>query len=262
MIDFNKIVNKLWKIKWEFIDIGDVADIVDPDFRKKTTDKRSVTYKTLYRLKWGNIITPIKQGLYYVSMWENINIEGIIEDSYWKIVKKLLARETGSEYFISGNKALEILMRDYSAPKRLLICGLESTKNLQISEAYSLSIRPITSGKKTGNKNIYPLLKKYTNTLEIDGEKLRVACPELALLDTLLLRDADNWIDQYLIEKFLKRSSKILGREVLWKLVSMKYITALNRLRAIAKDMNNKQLYEMCIDIIKQEGGGCFVSGK
>ena len=249
-------------MKWEFIDIDDIADIVDPDFRKKSTDKRSITYKTLYRLKWGDIITPIKQWLYYVSMGEKTNIEGEIEDNYWKIVKKMLSREIQGEYFISWNKALEILMKDYSAPKKLLISGQESTKNLQISETYSLSIRPITSGKKTGNKNIYPELKKHTNTLEIDGEKLRIACPELALLDTLLLRDTENGIDQYLIEKFLKRSSKILSREILGKLVSMKYITAINRLRSIAKDTKNKALYEICIDIIKQEGWGCFVSGK
>lgn len=153
-------------------------------------------------------------------------------------------------------------MKDYSAPKKLLVSGQDATKNLQISDTYSLSIRPITSGKKTGNKNVYPLFKRYTDLLEIDGQKLRIACPELALLDTLLLRDADNGIDRYLIEKFLKRSSRILRRDVLGKLVSMKYITAINRLRSIAKDMENIQVYEMCIDIIKQEGGGCFVSGK
>ena len=262
MIDFNKIVNKLWKMKWEFIDIDDISDIVDPDFRKKSLSKRSPTYKVLYRLKGNNIILPIKQGLYYIPENENINIEWIIEDSYWKIIKKVLSREVQGEYFISGNKALEILMKDYSAPKKLIVSGQENTKNLQISDTYSLSIRPITSGKKTGNKNIYSLFKKYTDSLEIDGEKVRIACPELALLDTLLLRDTDNGIDQYLIEKFLKRSSKILRREVLGKLVSMKYITALNRLRSIAKDMKNTQVYEMCIDIIKQEWGGCFVSGK
>jgi len=74
------------------------------------------------------------------------------------------------------------------------------------------------------------------------------------------MRDMENGIDQYLVEKFLKRSSKILRREVLGKLVSLKYITAINRLRSIAKDMNNMPVYEMCIDIIKCEGGGCFVS--
>jgi hypothetical protein len=63
-----------------------------------------------------------------------------------------------------------------------------------------------------------------------------------------------------LIEKFLKRSSRMLRREVLWVLVSTKYITAINRLRSITKDTKNTIIYEMCIDIIKQEGGGCFIT--
>lgn len=260
MIDFNKIVNKLWKMKWEFVDIDDIADIVDPDFRKKSSVQKSSTYKVLYRLKWNDIIIPIKQWLYYVRENETTNIEWIIEDRYWRIVKKILAREANGEYFISGNKALEILMKDYGAPKKLLVTWKEATKNLQISPSYSLSIRPITSGKKTLSQNIYPLLRKYSDSIEIDGESLRIACPELALLDTLLLRDTENGIDQYLVEKFLKRSSKLLRREVLGKLVSMKYITSINRLRSIAKDMKNMQVYDMCIDIIKREGGGCFIT--
>jgi hypothetical protein len=193
---------------------------------------------------------------------EDISIEEIVESLYWKIVKKILSRETGGEYFLSGNKALVIHMKDYSAPKKLLASGREATRNLQISESYSLSLRPMTSGVKTGNKNLFSALRKYTPLLEIEGEKLRVACPELALLDTLLLRDNDTGIDQYLVEKFLKRSSKILKREILGKLVSLKYITAINRLRSITQSMGNTPLYEMCIDIIKREGGGCFVSGK
>lgn len=96
----------------------------------------------------------------------------------------------------------------------------------------------------------------------MEGQKFRIACPELALLDTLVLRDAHTGIDQYLVEKFLKRSSKTLSRETLGALVSLKYITAINRLRSIAQGMGNTPLYEMCVDIIKQEGGGCFVSGK
>lgn len=41
--------------------MGDIADIVDPDFGKKSIEEKSPTYKTLYRLKGGRVITPIKQ---------------------------------------------------------------------------------------------------------------------------------------------------------------------------------------------------------
>jgi len=150
-----------------------------------------------------------------VSNGEETNIDTIIEDRYWSIVKKILSKETNGEYFLSGNKALEILMKDYSAPKKLLVSGKGSTKNLQISDISILSIRPITSGKKTLNKNIFSLLKKYTSPIEMDGERLNIACAELALLDTLLVRDMDSGIDEYLVKKFLKRSSKTLSRKIL-----------------------------------------------
>lgn len=48
-------------MKGEFIDIDDIADIVDPDFRRKSPAKRFSTYKILYRLKGNNVIIPIKQ---------------------------------------------------------------------------------------------------------------------------------------------------------------------------------------------------------
>lgn len=146
---------------------------------------------------------------------EETNINTIIDERYWSIVKKILSRETLGEYFLSGNKALEILMKDYGAPKKLLVSGKNSTKNLQISDVFTLSIRPIASGRKTLNKNIFPFLKKYTSPVEMDGEKLSVACAELALLDTLLMRDMENGIDEYLVKKFLKRSSKTLNRKIL-----------------------------------------------
>lgn len=262
MISFDKIVKKLWKLSGSIVTIDDISDITDPDFRKKSLTKRFTTYKVLYRLKAFNIITPIRQWLYFVGNGEETNIDTIIDERYWSIVKKILSRETLGEYFLSGNKALEILMKDYGAPKKLLVSGKNSTKNLQISDIFTLSIRPITSGKKTLNKNIFPLLKKYTSPIEMDGEKLSVACAELALLDTLLMRDMENGIDEYLVKKFLKRSSKTLNRKILWELVSLRYITAINRLRSIAKEMGNAPLYEMCIDIIKQEWGGCFVGDK
>lgn len=54
-------------------------------------------------------------------MGDDVDIEKIVEDGYWKIAKKMLSRETGGEYFISGNKALEMLMKDYSAPKKCIV---------------------------------------------------------------------------------------------------------------------------------------------
>lgn len=110
-------------MKGSIVDIHDISDIVDPDFSKKPTGERSSTYKILYRLKAHGIITPIRQGIYYIPDNEDTKIEAVIEENYWSIVKKILSHESDGEYFISGNKALEILMKDYSVPKKLIVSG-------------------------------------------------------------------------------------------------------------------------------------------
>ena len=262
MISFDKVVKKMWNLEGNIISIIDVSNITDPDFSKKDSVAKSSTYKTLYRLKACDIITPIRQGLYFVNNQKSTSIERIIEDNYWSIAKKILTQETGGEYFISGNKALEIYLKDFSLPRKLITYHPAGTKNIALSPDHTLSIRPINSGKKTSNKNLYTVLKKYTKTIEIDGIKLRIASLETSLLDALLIRDESDGIDQYLINKCIKRFGKTLDRKILWDLVAQKYITSINRLRELARDSGNTPLYELCLDIIKQEGGGCFITSK
>ena len=260
MIDFDKIVKKLWKLEGKIVSIDDISDITDPDFRKKSVNRRFVTYKTLYRLKALGIITPVRQWLYFVGNGKSVDIDTTLEERYWSIAKKVLTRETGGEYFLSGNKALEIYLRDYSIPRKLIVYSAKETKNLRLSEHYSLSIRAIKSGKKTSNRDLYGTMKKLVRSMEIEGEKIKIACPEASILDALLIRDNTERIDQYLIEKFIKRSGKSLDRTIMGALVEKKYITSINRLKEIATHMKNTALAAMCLDIIKQEGGGCFIS--
>jgi hypothetical protein len=42
--------------------------------------------------------------------------------------------------------------------------------------------------------------------------------------------------------------------------VRVRYITAVNRLRAIAKEAGYDQLYRDCLDVIRNEGANCFIS--
>ena len=155
-------------MRGHFVDIDDVAKITDPDFRARTLDKRSPTYKILYRLKATGVLTSIRQGLYYVSMGETVDTRRLLEDRYWSIARKVLMRETGGEYFLSGNKALELALRDYSAPARLIVSTRDSLASLRLSDRYTLSLRTITSGQRLGGKNLFPSLRKHTTTMEIE----------------------------------------------------------------------------------------------
>lgn len=236
---------------------------MDPDFSVRKNEGRTASYKFLYRLRSLDIITPVRQGIYYVNNGKSVDMDRIFDRIYWQMIRKILRDETGGEYFISGKKALELLMRDLSIPDSLIVYSKnEQNKKITLSPTHTILIKSITSGKKTANKNLYNDLKKYTETIEIEGKKTRIAGSELALLDSLIIRDNIERIDRYLLEKFIKRFGKSLRREILGKLVSLRYITAINRLKEVARDMGDEKLADTCLDIIKVEGGGCFVSRK
>lgn len=63
------------------------------------------------------------------------------------------------------------------------------------------------------------------------------------------------------MSKFLSKYPKALRREELGKLVSFKYLKAVNRLREIARDKRYSDAYEKALDVVKREGGNCFVTG-
>lgn len=64
-----------------------------------------------------------------------------------------------------------------------------------------------------------------------------------------------------MVTKFLSKYPKALRREALGKLVSFKYLKAVNRLREIARDKRYADAYEKALDVVKREGGNCFVTG-
>lgn len=97
--------------------------------------------------------------------------------------------------------------------------------------------------------------------MEIDGAKFRVACGEHAVLDTLTVHKGISETDEYAVVKYLSKYSKTIRRDVLGELVSCKYLIAVNRLREIARDKEYPSLYEKALDVVKREGGNCFVTG-
>lgn len=83
---------------------------------------------------------------------------------------------------------------------------------------------------------------------------------EAALLDTLTIHDREEGIGEGLVLKFLKRYETKLERGNFGILVAIRYIRAMNRLRSISKEQGYDRLYDICLDVIKHEGGGCFVT--
>jgi hypothetical protein len=70
----------------------------------------------------------------------------------------------------------------------------------------------------------------------------------------------ETWVEESNIIRFLKNFHKDLKRDSLGDLVKYRYIRAINRLRVIARDNGYEDLYKKTLDIIRDEGGGCYVN--
>lgn len=262
MITFNKIVNKLCKMESKVLSIFDIWCFINPDFSPTNNQKWKEIYKLIYRLKACNIIIPIKNSLYFVNNKKNYREIDLIDKYYWSILKKLISQYTYWDYYIWCNKALELHLKDYSLPNQVIVYTKDIQKTIKIAKNYTLLFKTIKSWKKHENKNIFNKLILYTKNIEIDGIKFRISNEELSVLDALLVRNNKSKLNNYLIEKFLKKYSRFLSREIMWKLVSLKYITSINRLKKTANKFDEKDLYDKCLDIIKVEGWGCFIQLK
>ncbi len=259
MITFDKIVSKLWKQKGELLNIYDIWSIYDPDFSVSNKKHAREIYKIIYRLKADKTIFPIRNSLYYISYWESADLTQILDSKYWKIVKKLISDETWWKYLIGGKKSLEIHLKDYSIHNKLIVYTKDIQKIITINgdlKVYFKIFKPWKSSKISFNS----ILEFFSESLIFEWINLRVSNKELSILDSLLLSEKDSWIDDYLLKKFLTKYNKSLSREILWKLIKIRYISSINRLRSISKNNNYDKLYSDCLDIIKVEWANCFLS--
>ncbi len=58
----------------------------------------------------------------------------------------------------------------------------------------------------------------------------------------------------------MRSFAALLDRDILGNLTRLRYIRPLNRLRVIARDLGYSDLYAMTLEIIRDEGGGCYLN--
>lgn len=262
-MELHKIVKKLEKKMWKIITTQDIKDLVDPGAREIVSEDARVA-QTVYALKWQWVIQSLRNGLYYVCDGETEDVESIIDKHYWEVVKTIISQEVGKDYIIWGEKALELLMMDFSIPYSLIIYTRDISKKVAISPRHEILFRTMITGEKTHRVNAFGILKKQSAPIDIKinmkREILKVFWYEAALLDTLTIHDHEEGIAEALALKFIKRYESKLERGNFGILVSIRYIRAINRLRQITKEHGYTRLYENCLDVIKKEGWGCFVT--
>ncbi len=255
MITFDKIVKKLLRNVWDIVSIVDIGLIIDPDYDKWSTKFSTQIYKTIYRLKSSWFLVTIKNGLFIISSWdEKINFD----DYYWQIVHKLIYNECWNMYVLSGIKSLELLSKDLSAHNQLIVYTKNVSRILHFGN-YSIHLKPFISNANNKKLSFQNFIDTYSFKIMIDWVKINISNKELSLLDSLYSR---SWDSFYVVKKFLLNNHKSISRQLLWNLVKFKYITSINKLKQISKDLNFNDLYSICLDIIKIEWAHCFIAKK
>lgn len=204
-----------------------------------------------------NIVENISKGLYRIvngKMWIVS-----MDDDYWIIIEKLIALYSPSGGIIGWEKALELHLQNYSIPDILIIYTRDTAQRVRLKNDREIHFRTLVSGEKTGGKNLYRILTEEVSVFS-QNKKIQFLSLESSLLDALSLRRHDEWVEESNILRFLKSYHMKLRREILWTLVRYRYIRAINRLRVLARDNGYTELYKKTLDVIRDEGGGCYLN--
>jgi hypothetical protein len=185
----------------------------------------------------------------------------LVESHYWEIARAYIAREVRSEYFVGGAKALELHISDFSTPSVLIVYTKSVSKQVIITRNHRIVFKIREAGKRSGG-NLFAKLSGFVTKKRIDDLDFKILSHEAALLDMLLLQNNAGVLDGYLVGKFLKKFHGAMRRDILGKLVELRYISSINRLREIAKASGYEELYRDCVSVIRDEGAGCFLTSK
>lgn len=229
--------------------------MIDPE---KKPEYQTQVDKTIYRLKAEWHIITLKSWVYVVPSEDDLHLNSVdlLEKYFLKLLKKYITSEVGTEYYIWGVKALEFHMKDYSLPQKIYIINSQVQKKIKIGE-FELHFK-ILYGRKQGRKvKLYPQFIRFIEEKEILGVKLKLACLELALIESAIVWDIDQGLDVGFLSKTLKKYSWVLNFDICSEIGKYKYNMAFNRLKELSKTLT-PEFSKLCLDIIKKNGG-CFV---
>lgn len=252
MISFNNIVKKVLKKWWKILWKKDIYEIIDPERNPKVQKKVDMV---IYRMKAQQIILPLKSGVYIIPTDEdkNLNQIDLMEKYYLGLVKRYIRYYVWNQYFLSWKKSLEIHMKDFSIPEKLVIITRNLEKKIKVWN-YEIIFKTI-SGKSEWKKiNLFSRLYSMSVKRNVEWIEFKVAWLEHALLETTLMQENYEWISLTLLVKTIKKYGRILNYETLREIWKYKYIMSFNRIKEISKPIDT-QLSELCLDIIKQNWG-------
>ncbi|MCD5380833.1 hypothetical protein LR004_02800 [Candidatus Gracilibacteria bacterium] len=255
MKDFNKIVKNLGNISGKLFFKEDIYELIDPEKKPEYT---SLLNKTIYKLKAQGIILGIKAGVYLVPTQDDMKLNKIdlLDKYYLKLLKKIITKEVGSHYYISGQKSLEIHMKNYEIADRIFVVNRNINKRVKIGDK-EIVFKTISGNVNTGKVKKINLYSKFATTVvtkNIEDVDIKISSLELSLLEAALITDSEVGFDIGLISKALKKYSSVLNKGHFYEIGKYKYIMSFNRLKELSKDLDD-DLYKLFLDIIKVNGG-------
>ena len=260
-MDFNKIVKILWNKRWKIFFKEEIYELFDPEKKAEYKDKVN---KSIYRLRAQWVIVSIKAWVYIIPDEEDLRMNSVdlMEKYYFKLIKKIITKEVSNNYYISGVQSLQYHLKNYEIPDRIYVINRSIQKKVCIWKK-EIIFKTISGNKYDGkNKkiNLYNIFSKYTQSKEIDWVIIRCSQLELSLLESSLVSDTEQGIEIWLLTKAIKKYSTVFSKELLYEVWKYKYIMSFNRLKEISKTID-PQFSELCLDIIKKNGGLFIWSG-
>lgn len=241
-------VKKLSEKMWKIMRRDDIYDIWLASGGAKARFAAALT-----RVKYTGYISSLGGWLYHI--WQG---DLDMDSHYAQIVSLLIREHAPSGAIIAHEKSLEYHLRNYEIPPLLVLYTRDIDKRVRVGK-YAFHFRTRKTGEKTGTKNMYRIYQESSMDISVDEVRLKILWLEASLLDVLSLRVHESGIEEALVLRFLEKYHKKLSREILGELVAHRYIRALNRLRSLAKEHGYMDVYTMTLDIIRREGGGCYL---
>lgn len=247
---FQIVIEKIWKYRWKIITTEKIRDVIEQIMWESYSTNRM--YKIFYYLKSRWYIIDLKKNFYFVKLPEDeINEEDIVDRLYRTILNKQIKNLTKWRRYIWWLKALEIALGIYTIPDEILIVN----ENKQWIENLILEKKILFKTYSSKKKNLFPFFYKETEKITIEREKINVALPELAILETLFNTSAiqkNYWED--LIKKRIRKNRKTFNIDIIEKcLKENKHNSSINRLSELVNSID-QELSKKLKNYIKKYG--------
>ncbi len=234
---FQIVIEKIWKYRWKIITTEKIRDVIEQIMWESYSTNRM--YKIFYYLKSRWYIIDLKKNFYFVKLPEDeINEEDIVDRLYRTILNKQIKNLTKWRRYIWWLKALEIALGIFTIPDEILIVN----ENKQWIENLILEKKILFKTYSSKKKNLFPFFYKETEKITIEREKINVALPELAILETLFNTSAiqkNYWED--LIKKRIRKNRKTFNIDIIEKcLKENKHNSSINRFSELVNSIDQE----------------------